>query len=42
MPLNAELNPVSHLLALLAHRILHISRIRVNKRIFEDVEIYVW
>ena len=29
--LNAELNPISHLLALLgAHHILHISRIRVN------------
>jgi hypothetical protein len=28
-PLNAELNPISHLLALLgAHRILHVSRIR--------------
>jgi len=31
-PLNAELNPICHLLALLgAHPILHISRIRVNK-----------
>jgi len=30
-PLNAELNPVCHLLALLeAHHILHISRMRVN------------
>jgi len=30
-PLNAELNPVCHLLALLAaHHILHVSRIRVN------------
>jgi hypothetical protein len=30
-PLNAELNPICHLLALLgARRILHISRIRVN------------
>ena len=30
--LNAELNPICHLLALLgAHRILHISRIRVKK-----------
>jgi hypothetical protein len=29
--LNAELNPICHLLALLgAHRILHVSRIRVN------------
>jgi len=30
-PLNAELNPICHLLALLgAHPILHIGRIRVN------------
>ena len=31
-PLNAELNPICHLQALLgAHHILHISRIRVNR-----------
>jgi hypothetical protein len=31
-PLNAELNPICHLLALLlAHHILHVSRIRVNR-----------
>jgi hypothetical protein len=31
--LNAELNPVCHLLALLgAHPILHVSRIRVKKQ----------
>jgi hypothetical protein len=30
-PLNAELNPICHLLALLgAHHILHVSRIRVK------------
>jgi len=30
-PLNAELNPVCHLLALLgAHHILHVSRVRVK------------
>jgi len=30
-PLNAELNPICHLLALLgAHPILHVNRIRVN------------
>ena len=30
-PLNIELNPICHLLALLgAHRIFHVSRIRVN------------
>jgi hypothetical protein len=32
-PLNAELNPTCHLLALLgAHHILHVSRIRVKLR----------
>jgi len=31
--LNAELNPICHLLAFLgAHHILHISRVRVNTR----------
>jgi hypothetical protein len=31
IPLNADLNPICHLLALLgAHHILHVSRIRVN------------
>jgi len=39
-PLNAELNPICHLLALLgAHHILHISRIRVkiyNLILFKD------
>ena len=30
-PLNAELNPICHLLALLgAHHIFHVSRVRVN------------
>jgi len=30
-PLNAELNPIFHLLALVgSHPILHVSRIRVN------------
>jgi hypothetical protein len=30
-PLNAELNPICHLMALLgAHHIFHVSRIRVN------------
>jgi hypothetical protein len=30
-PLNTELNPICHLLALFeAHRILHVSRIRVK------------
>jgi hypothetical protein len=29
-PLNAELNPICYLLALLAHQFLHVSRIRVK------------
>ena len=33
-PLNAELNPICHFLALLgAHHILHVSRIRVKRRV---------
>jgi hypothetical protein len=33
-PLNAELNPICHLLALLgAHHILHVSRIRVKDEV---------
>jgi len=36
-PLDVELNPICHLLALLgAHHILHVSRIRVN------TYLYVW
>jgi len=35
-PLNAELNPICHLLALLgAHHILHISRIRIKYRVIK-------
>jgi len=35
-PLNAELNPICHLLALLgAHHILHVSRVRVKGLKFE-------
>jgi hypothetical protein len=29
-PLNAKLNPIYYLLALLAHHILHVNRIRVK------------
>jgi hypothetical protein len=37
-PLNAELNPIRHLLALVrAHHILHVSRIRVNFACFKCV-----
>ena len=33
-PLNAELHPICHFLALLgAHHILHVSGLRVNKKI---------
>ena len=32
-PLNAELNPICYLLALLAHHFLHVSRIRVKSLI---------
>jgi len=36
-PLNAELNPICHMLALLeAHHILHISRLKV-KSVYEDL-----
>ena len=36
-PLNAELNPICHLLAFLgAHHILHISRIRVKSKATEQ------
>jgi hypothetical protein len=37
-PLNAELNPICHLLVLLgAHRILHVSGVRVNYHIHESL-----
>jgi hypothetical protein len=32
-PLYAKLNPICHLLALLAHHILHVSRMRVNDQL---------
>jgi len=36
--LNAELNPICHLLALLgAHHILHVGRERVKKRPYPDI-----
>jgi len=43
--LNAQLNPICHLLALLgAHHILHISRIRVNhtRRILSEFYYYLF
>jgi hypothetical protein len=40
-PLNTELNPICHLLALLgAHHILHVSRIRVNIHKYDEAESY--
>ena len=40
-PLNAELNPICNLLALLgAHHIRHISRIRANE--FADMKSTFW
>ena len=40
-PLNAELNPICYLLALLgAHHFLHVSRIRVNLNYERFPEIY--
>jgi hypothetical protein len=40
-PLNAELNPIYHLLALLeTHHILHISRIRV--KLYTQLRVSVW
>jgi len=36
--LNANLNPICHLLALLgAHHILHVSRVRVNMTVLRDL-----
>jgi hypothetical protein len=37
-PLNAQLNPICHLLELLAHPILHVSRIRVNN--YNDFAVF--
>jgi hypothetical protein len=41
-PSNAELNPISHLLALLgAHHILHVSRIGVNRFLLSTTAINI-
>jgi len=41
-PLNAELNSICHLLALLgAHHILHVSRIGVNRFLLSTTAIYI-
>jgi len=36
-PLNAVLNPICHLLAFLAHPILHVSRIRVKQFVYPEI-----
>ena len=47
-PLNAELNPISYLLALLAHHFLHVSRISAKSltlRLLMSyiyIYIYIW
>jgi len=44
-PLNAELNPICYLLALLAHHFLHVSRIRVKSLmsyIYIHIYIYIY
>ena len=41
-PLNAELNPICHFLALLgAHPILHVSRIRVKPKHVGAILVYI-
>ena len=44
-PLNAELNPICYLLALLAHHFLHVSRIRVKsltlRLLMSNIYIYI-
>ena len=44
--LNAELNPICYLLALLAHHFLHVSRIRVKsltlRLLMSYIYIYIW
>ena len=41
-PLNAELNPICYLLALLAHHFLHISRIRVKSLTLRLLMSYIY
>ena len=42
-PLNAELNPICHLLALLGvHHFLHVSRIRVKSLILRLLMSYIY
>ena len=41
-PLNAELNPICHLLALLEVHFLHVSRIRVKSLTLRLLMSYIW
>ena len=41
-PLNAELNPICYLLALLAHHFLHVSRIRVTSLTLRLLTSYIY
>ena len=41
-PLNAELNPICYLLALLAHHFLHVSRIRVKALTLRLLMSYIY
>ena len=41
-PLNAELNPICYLLALLAHHFLHVSRIRVKSLTLRVLMSYIY
>ena len=41
-PLNAELNPISYMLALLAHHFLHVSRIRVKSLTLRLLMSYIY
>ena len=41
-PLNAELNPICYLLALLAHHFLHVSRIRVKSLTLRLLVSYIY
>jgi len=41
-PLKPELNPISYLLALLAHHFLHVSRIRVKSLTFRRLMSYIY
>ena len=41
-PLNAELNPICYLLALLAHHFLHVSRIIVKSLTLRLLKSYIY